>query len=112
MTYDSGTLVLIAFPYSDLSATKKRPVLMLTQPDAQGDFVGMPLTTKPQPSSALKLPAGTLPLGGTLPRDSWVKTDTVFSLCTSEVIKSVGHVSEENRIYCVQQLCQTLNRGH
>ncbi|MEO6322285.1 MAG: MazF family transcriptional regulator, partial [Polaromonas sp.] len=62
--FEPGTLVLIPFPFSDLSATKKRPVLMLTQPDALGDFVGMPVTSKAQPAPALQLAAGPLPGGG------------------------------------------------
>lgn len=111
MTFEPGTVVLIPFPYSDLSAVKKRPVLVLTQPDAQGDFVAMPLTTKPQPTSALQLSAGPLPVSGELPRDSWVKTDTVFSLCESQIIKTIGRVSSDNRSYCIQQLCLYLNRS-
>lgn len=111
MAFEPGTLVLLPFPYSDLSATKKRPVLMLTQPDALGDFIGMPLTSKPQAAPALQLNAGPLPAGGMLPLTSWVKTDTVFSLCESQIIKPLGQVTDENRTYCVQQLCKYLNQG-
>ena len=109
--FEAGTVVLIPFPYSDLSAVKKRPVLMLTQPDAQGDFVGMPLTSQPQPLPALRLDAGPLPHGGTLPLTSWVKTDTVYSLSEGEVIKTIGRVTDESRTYCVQHLCRYLNKG-
>ncbi len=109
--FEPGTLVLIPFPYSDLSATKKRPVLMLTRPDAMGDFIGMPLTSRPQPAPALQLDAGPLPLGGALPLASWVKTDTVFSLSESQIVKPIGQVTEVNRAYCVQQLCRHLHQG-
>lgn len=112
MTFESGTVVLIPFPYSDLSVAKKRPVLMLTQPDLLGDFIGMPITSKPQAAPALQLAAGPLPLGGALPLTSWVKTDTVFSLSESQIVKSIGQVTDENRVYCVQQLCHYLSRGH
>jgi len=108
---DAGTVVLIPFPYSDLSATKKRPVLMLTQPDGMGDFIGMPLTSKPQSSPALPLAAGALAVAGSLPKASWVKTDTVFSLCENQVVKTLGRVAESERIYCVQQLCLYLGKG-
>ena len=63
---------------------------MLTQPDARGDFVGMPLTSQPQLLPALKLEARPLPLGGTLPLAGWVKTDTVYSLRETKVIKTIG----------------------
>ncbi len=109
--FEAGTVVLIPFPYSDLSNAKKRPVLMLTPPDSQGDFVAMPLTSQSQPLPALKIDAGPLPLGGNLPFTSWIKVDTVFSLCESEIIKAVGRVANESRKYCVQQLCLSLNKG-
>ena len=109
--FEAGTVVVIPFPYSGLSAAKKRPVLMLTQPDERGDFFGMPLTTQPQLLPALKLEAGPLPLGGALPRPSWVKTDTVYSLRETEVIKTIGRVTDESRMYCVQHLCRYLTQG-
>ncbi len=109
--FEAGTVVVMPFPFSDASATKRRPVLMLTQPDHQGDFVGMPLTSQPQPAPALPLLPGPMEMGGTLPLASWVKTDTVYSLSEARIIKFVGRLSEDNRTYCVQQLCRYLNRG-
>ena len=35
IVFERGDLVLISFPFSDLSAAKKRPLLMLTRPDRQ-----------------------------------------------------------------------------
>ncbi len=109
--FDAGTVVLMPFPFSDSSATKRRPVLMLTQPDHQGDFVGMPLTSQPQPAPALHLLPGPMALGGTLPLASWVKTDTVYSLSETRIIKIIGRLGDDSRAYCVQQLCLYLNRG-
>jgi len=107
--FEAGTVVLIPFPFSDLSSTKKRPVLMLTPPDSRSDFMAMAITSKPQPAPALALAAGPLPLGGTLPLDSWVKTDTVFSLCDSQIVNTIGRLTEESRTYCVHHLCRTLS---
>ena len=109
--FEAGTVVLMPFPFSDASATKRRPVLMLTQPDHQGDFVGMPLTSQAQPAPALALLPGPLVGGGTLPLASWVKTDTVYSLSEARIVKVVGRLGEDMRTYCVQQLCHYLNRG-
>ena len=107
----AGTVVLMPFPYSDSSATKRRPVLMLTEPDHHGDFVCMPLTSQPQPAPALQLAPGPMALGGNLPLASWIKTDTVYSLSETRVLKTVGQLAEADRVYCVQQLCRYLNRG-
>ncbi len=65
--YDAGSIILLPFPFSDLSSSKRRPVLMLTAADARNDFVAMPLTRKLQPSPSLALEAGPLPQGGHLP---------------------------------------------
>lgn len=38
MMLSPSDIVQIPFPYSDLSHQKRRPVLLLTAPDAFGDF--------------------------------------------------------------------------
>ncbi len=54
MTSSPGDLVFIPFPYSDLRAVKKRPVLALTVPDRHGDFIGLAVTSVPQPAPHLE----------------------------------------------------------
>jgi len=46
--FERGDLVLISFPFSDLLAAKKRPVLMLTRPTAHGDFIALAVTSRCQ----------------------------------------------------------------
>ena len=43
---DAGSLVVLPFPFSDLRATKRRPVLLLTAPDGYGDFLAMAVTSQ------------------------------------------------------------------
>ncbi len=45
--FERGDLVLIPFPFSDLSASKKRPVLLVSRPDGYGDFVALAVTSRP-----------------------------------------------------------------
>ena len=42
---NAGSLVVLPFPFSDLRATKRRPVLLLTAPDGYGDFLAMAVTS-------------------------------------------------------------------
>lgn len=37
-------IVLLRFPFTDLSGAKLRPVLVLTAPNAQGDFLSVQVT--------------------------------------------------------------------
>lgn len=45
---ERGDLLLIPFPFTDLSTTKRRPVLALTAADSYGDFIALPVTSRPQ----------------------------------------------------------------
>lgn len=110
--YESGSVVLIPFPYSDLSTTKKRPAMLLTRPDKRGDFLAMPLTSQEQPLPAYRLNAGLLPKSGTLPVTSWIKPDTVYTLHTSQIVKTLGNVGEDIRQECVRRLYHHLQPRH
>ena len=50
--FERGDLLLVPFPFSDLSATKRRPVLALTEPDRYGDFIAIPVTSADRARSA------------------------------------------------------------
>ncbi len=39
--YQPSEVVLLPFPFTDLSASKKRPVLILEKPNFQGDFLAV-----------------------------------------------------------------------
>jgi mRNA interferase MazF len=53
--FERGELVLVPYPFTDLSASKRRPVLALTAPDVYGDFIGLPITSRPKPEHGLPL---------------------------------------------------------
>jgi mRNA interferase MazF len=64
--FEKGDLVLVPFPLSDLSATKRRPVLTLTGADRYGDFFGMPVTSRPHHAEGVRLSASDV-VAGALP---------------------------------------------
>ncbi len=101
--FERGDLLLLPFPFSDLSASKRRPVLALTATDTYGDFIALPVTSRPQTDNAVAL-TGTDLIRGSLPAPSWVRTNRVVTLNSSLVVKSIGRVSERVVSAAVVQL--------
>lgn len=84
--FEQGSLLLVLFPFTDLSSQKRRPVLALTAPDQYGDFVALSVTSRGFHENSLSLDGGLKE--GALPKPSWVRTDRVITLNASLVLKS------------------------
>ena len=91
-SFDSGDVILVRFPFTDLSGAKQRPVVVLSTVAYSarfGDLIVMPLTSQPQPDSALALAdwrsAGLL-------RPTWVKP-LIASVTHHVVARAVGRVA-------------------
>lgn len=107
--FERGALLLVPFPFTDLSASKRRLVLALTVPDAHGDFQALSVTSRPQTQNAIALSAADLIQGG-LPLASWLRTDRIVTLNSSLVLKDFGQVSEGILEQALALLC--LHMGH
>jgi mRNA interferase MazF len=90
--FERGDIVLVPYPFTDLSASKRRPVLALTAPDGYGDFIGLPVTSRPRPEHGVPLVQADM-TSGRLPAPSWIRTDRIVTLSSSLVVKIVGCVS-------------------
>jgi mRNA interferase MazF len=100
---ERGELLLVPFPFTDLSAAKRRPVLALTASDSYGDFIALPVTSRPQSEHGLPI-AGFDMVSGSLPAPSWIRTNRVVTLNASLVVKTVGRVSEKILAAAVERL--------
>lgn len=101
---ERGDLLLIPFPFSDLSASKRRPVVALTASDGYGDFIALPVTSRPQTEHGLPITPSEL-FEGTLPAPSWIRINRIVSLNESLVIKRVGRLSERAVAAAIDNLC-------
>ena len=108
MTLDAGTLAVIPFPFSDLTTIKRRPVLLLTTPDAYGDFIAMAVTSQPGHADNIAILPSLMEFG-TLPKASFIRPDKIISLNQSLIVKEVGKVTESLRLQAVRRLCSRLN---
>ena len=87
--YRRGDIVLVPFPFTDLSSTKKRPALVVS-PDrfnahAQ-DVVLVAITSQPADSHVVALDEHDY-VDGKLPRTSFVKVSKLFTTHPTLVLK-------------------------
>jgi mRNA interferase MazF len=101
---ERGELLLIPFPFSDLSASKRRPVLALTTADRFGDFIALPVTSRMQISHALVIAPNDL-IHGSLPATSWIRTNRIVTLNVTLVVKAIARVSENLVAAAARQVC-------
>jgi mRNA interferase MazF len=104
MMFERGDLLLVPFPFTDLSATKRRPVRALTEPNGYGDFIALPVTSRPRAEHGVPLTSADL-LRGALPAPSWIRTDRIVTLNATLVVKSVGRVSDDVVGKAVKEFC-------
>lgn len=104
---NAGDLVLLPFPYTDLSASKQRPALILVPPDRVGDLVAIAITSQPGHSNTVSLTTSDL-ARGVMPKDSWVRADKIVTLHSGLIRKTLGTVKPALLTAVRDILCPTL----
>ena len=103
----ASEIVLIPYPFTDLSAEKRRPVLVLLPPDGRGDFLAAPITSQMGHADEFALNDADL-LVGQWPKPSWLRTTRLFSLHESRVVKTLGQVHPVAFARIHQTICARL----
>jgi mRNA interferase MazF len=110
--YRQGDIVLIPFPYSDLSTTKQRPVLVLsntTYNKSQSDLVVAAITSNLiSKTYSIKITADDLD-EGQLRATSAVRADKIYTFSNQIVIKKFGHLKTPIFSEVKQQLIHLLD---
>ncbi|EIM65094.1 MAG: type II toxin-antitoxin system PemK/MazF family toxin [Desulfobacter postgatei] len=100
-----GDIVGLPFPFSDLTSRKRRPVLVLTEADFRGDFMGLAITSVLTENNAVIIENPDMK-DGSLPKKSWIRYDKIFTLSTSTVVRRYGAINEDVFLEVVNSLCQ------
>ena len=103
----AGDIVLIPFPFTDLSSAKRRPALALTNPHTDGDFIAAAVTSQGGHEASVELGAGQM-ASGSLPKASWVRADKLFTFQRSIVQKHIGSVQPQVMRDTLAVLCPAL----
>jgi mRNA interferase MazF len=105
-SYDAGEIVLIRYPFTDLTTSKKRPAVILS-PRVYvarfSDVVVMPLTSRRESQPALALSQWR---AAGLVKPTWVKP-IIGTFSTRRIEKRIGKLSDAD-IPCVRAALELL----
>ena len=98
--YSQGDLVLVPFPFTDLSSVKRRPGVVVSPTPFhrhQEDVVLVAVTFQiPQAVSEFELPLTQKDMAiGTLPRQSVIRLTKLFTVHQRLIVKRVGRLRGE-----------------
>jgi len=101
-----GDVVVVPFPFSDLSTTKKRPALVLI--DSMGsDAVLAAITSTQKEEYAVALEDGDFKTGR-LNHSSYILPAKLFTFQKSMIIRIVGNITESKRREVVEKITNLL----
>ena len=108
--FRAGLVVLVRFPFSDLSSSKLRPALVLASAGGT-DWVLCQITSNPYSDpSAVPLTAASFAEGG-LPRESFARPGKVFTASESIVVRRAGILTTAAHRGVVEAVVRLLQAG-
>jgi mRNA interferase MazF len=88
-----GDIVIIPFPFTDLTGRKKRPAFVVA--DLQGDDIIVCQITSKAKSDSLALPLETRDfISGSLPVDSFIRPNKIFTADKNIILSTAGCLCE------------------
>ena len=91
--FAKGTVVLVPYPFSDLSRSKLRPALVLAAVSA-GDYILSQITTKPYDSRNVVAISPTLNPRSGLHAISYARPEKLFTGHESIIVEQIGILNE------------------
>jgi len=104
--YEQRDIILIPFPYSDLTGAKQRPALIISNEkiNKTEDRICC-LITSNKPKDGMHI---SQPTSGRLPFKSWVKPHRIFTVNKKIIRKKLCTVQEEFHKRVIEELNQYL----
>jgi len=101
--FNQGDIILVPFPFSDLSSIRQRPVLVLSNSDynkTSDDIITCGITSNLKDTNCSVLIENKDLLEGNLSIKSRIKVDKLFTLEKTIVKKKLGRITKEvfNRV--------------
>lgn len=98
IVFNQGDILIVPFPFSDLTSVRQRPVLVLSKKEYHekcGDIITCGITSNLKDSKYSVLIDNSDLIEGNIPVKSRIKIDKLFTLEQSIIIKKIGRVNKE-----------------
>lgn len=98
MMHKQGDILLIPIPFTDLSSSKRRPVLVISNNDYNSkadDIIVVAITSNLLSKGYSIIITDDDLTDGSLKVDSSIRADKIYTLCQNIVIKRFGKVNED-----------------
>ena len=103
-----GDVVIIPFPFSDLTGSKRRPALVLA--DLQGDDIILcQITSQSKDSSSVSI-SSTDFSSGALPHNSFIRPARIFTADKNIILRKAGTVKQSISDSAVKIITEILQR--
>ncbi|MDR0517809.1 MAG: type II toxin-antitoxin system PemK/MazF family toxin [Fibromonadaceae bacterium] len=104
-----GDVVILNFPFSDLSATKRRPAFVLANL-GDGDIVLCQITSKPAKNEfSIRIEQNDFE-ASSLPIVSFVRTDKFFTADKELILYKAGHIKQEKIDKVIQTAISVISK--
>lgn len=106
-----GDVIVLPFPFSDLSAAKKRPALIVAPLQTHSDVILCMITSKnTKDASAISITEKDF-ANGRLPHDSNIRPNRLFTADTNIILRTTGRLSPEKIDEVVTEIVRIISNG-
>lgn len=106
MNINQRDIILVPFPFSDLSSNKKRPVIILSRNSFNSsnyDVICCAITSNPYSKGVIEIKKSDFDSGELIPK-SFVKSTKLFTLDKKKIIKILARLNVEKSKEIVKDL--------
>lgn len=104
----AGDVIVLPFPFTNLSSTKKRPALILANLVGD-DYIMLQITSK-NIHDAYAIPLLTTDFSsGSLHQDSNIRPNKIFTLDRKLILYKIGHLSNAKLSECVNEISSIIS---
>ncbi|MBE9033865.1 type II toxin-antitoxin system PemK/MazF family toxin [aff. Roholtiella sp. LEGE 12411] len=107
---DKGNVISVPFPFSDASATKRRPALVIAESDSNNIMV-CPITSKPGRDYAIKLEDQDFRVGKLNLSPCYIRPNIIATVDKRNVIRRLGKLKNEKTNEVITTIIEILQKS-